>query len=406
MMKGRFGWVPLLPSKQGKKRVWIQAVSVGELLAIEGLVTLLSQQEDVELVLSTTTSTGFELAKQKYGKSVLTVLSFPLDFWFAIQNAWNRIDPDLCVITEAELWPEHIHTAYQRRIPLLLINARLSDKSFRRMSSAKWLQPLFYQKITHVAASSAFDADRILTLGYPAERLTVTGNLKFDVVDSRGMSAEEKQKLAREVWCHFKAPSGKLWTLIGASTWPGEEALLIEAALKLQQEGTAIRLLLTPRHAERRHEIRVLLEGFGERIRWQFRSRSDWSGGSDSSDALQVMVADTTGELKRLLQLADLAVIGRSFPPHTEGQTPIEAAALGIPVVYGPSLSNFRAICKALEAEGGACRVDEPARLPNVLKQLFEQPDKRQALRDAAVGVFEKSRGSTQRTVQLIRSHF
>ena len=117
-------------------------------------------------------------------------------------------------------------------------------------------------------------------------------------------------------------------------------------------------------------------------------------------------VADTTGELKSLIQTADLAVIGRSFPPHTEGQTPIEAAALGIPVVYGPSLSNFRSICRALEKANGSVKVQTPEALPEVLFDLFQQPEKREQMREASTRVFEQSRGSTQRTVQMIGEYF
>lgn len=404
MMAGRFGLVDVPQVKSGSKRVWIQAVSVGELLAIEGLVRQLCEQPGIEVVLSTTTSTGFELAKQKYKDVVIEVVSFPLDFWFTIRAAWNRICPDVCIITEAELWPEHIETARRRKIPLLLINARLSDKSFQRMSSNRWIKSLFFQNITCIGASSEDDAGRILKLGFDPKKMTVTGNLKFDVGSSAKLTIEQRNQLVKEIWgADF---TEGIFTVIGASTWPGEEQLLVEALLELKEKGVATRLLITPRHAERRAEIRGLLEGYGKRLNWRFRSRSDWALTSDGADALDVYVADTTGELKNLIQTADLAVIGRSFPPHTEGQTPIEAAVLGIPVVYGPSLSNFRSICRALEKANGSVRVNTPEALPEVLFELFQQPEKREQMRDASTKVFEQSRGSTQRTLEMISKYF
>ncbi len=406
MLAGRFGWYRIPKHSPEKRRVWLQAVSVGEMLAIEGLLERLCSVPNLEVILSTTTSTGFKLAGEKYGSQVLAVIPFPLDFWPVVRGAWRRIQPDVCVITEAELWPEHLHEARRRGVPLILINARLSDKSFRRMKRAMALQPLFYHAVSHIAAASELDAERILELGYPAEQLSITGNLKFDVADGVSLSMEQRSKLLDTLW-QDENPVPTPFTLIGASTWPGEERLLLDAVCTLsQQHGLAVRLILTPRHAERRAELRSLLQSYGDAFSWQFRSRPEWKSESAKQGCPVVHVADTTGELKFLLQVADVAVIGRSFPPHTEGQTPIEAAALGIPVVYGPSLSNFRAICRALEAEGGACRILETASLSTTLAELLQDMDRRQALSQSARRVFERSRGSTERTFQRVMSYF
>jgi 3-deoxy-D-manno-octulosonic-acid transferase len=403
MLKGRFGWVSKVEKAAGKKRIWVQAVSVGELLAVETLLVRLLQQEGVEVVLSTTTSTGFALARQKYGDRVAALIPFPLDFWMSMHMAWNRVQPDLCIMTEAELWPEHLEQARRREVPLILVNARLSDKSYRRMKRTPWLRPLFHGNIAEICAASSLDADRMLDLGFPADRLTVTGNLKFDVVDPDGINAERRGAYEREIWGNGES----VFTVIGASTWPGEEALIIDAALEVcERSGRALRVLLVPRHAERRQEIRQDLETFGDRVRWRFRSRPDWCGAVARAGALNVYVADTTGELRELLQLGDMAVIGRSFPPHTEGQTPIEAIALGVPVIYGTILSNFRAVCRQLEDAQGAIRVREAADLAGVLRSLMDEPEQRRELAVRARQVFESGRGSTQRTVDCILKHF
>ena len=402
MMVSRFGGVKFVPKKTGKRRIWIQAVSVGELLAIESLVKQLAAMSDIELVITTTTSTGYRLAKEKYGKLAVLISSFPFDFWPVVRMTWKRIQPDLAIITEGELWPEHIRTARDRGIALILINARLSDRSYRRMKRFRALQTLFYTNITHIAASSELDAQRIRSLGYPEEKLSVAGNLKFDVVDPEGMAEADKARLLKETG-FLQSEEAKI--VIGASTWPGEEELLIRACTEMLQKGMKVQLLLVPRHVERRGEIREMLEQQSD-ISWRFRSQPEWVQDSETNGALQIYVGDTTGELRKFIQLANVAVIGKSFPPHLEGQTPVEAVALGTPVVYGPSMTNFRAICMDLEQNGGAIRIREVDQLAPTLERLLNDSEACTRMKEAARRVFEKSRGSTERTIALIKSHF
>ena len=402
MMSSRFGGVEVVPRRSGIRRIWIQAVSVGELLAIETLVKRLSEMPDIELVITTTTSTGYALAKEKYGGLAVLISAFPLDFWPVMSRTWNRIQPDLAIITEGELWPEHIRAAKSRKIPLILINARLSDRSYRRMGKFRALQSLFYANITHIAASSELDAQRIRDLGYPDVKLSIAGNLKFDVVDPKGMDEAEKDQLIEETG-FSGADGGKI--VIGASTWPGEEELLIKACSELRRKGLSVQLLLVPRHAERRGEIREMLKKQPDTA-WSFRSHPDWVQSLEGSETLKIYVGDTTGELRKFIQLADVAVIGKSFPPHLQGQTPVEAVALGTPVVYGPSMTNFRAICADLEQNGGAIRIREVEQLTPSLESLLKDEKERLRMKEAARSVFEKSRGSTERTLALIKSYF
>jgi 3-deoxy-D-manno-octulosonic-acid transferase len=405
MMASRFGNVRIIPRKTGVKRIWIQAVSVGELLAIELMVKQLARLPHIELVITTTTSTGFSLAKEKYGEMAVLISSFPFDFWPIVRKTWSRIDPDLAIITEGELWPEHMRTARDKEIPLILINARLSDRSYLRMKKLKALQALFYSNITRIAASSDLDAQRILDLGYPEENLTVVGNLKFDVIDPQGMQSEEKEQLLREIGFFREGENRGTYIIVGASTWPGEEELLIQSCRELKSKGLQVFLLLTPRHSERRTEIRDTLKRH-EDIEWRFRTNTEWVQETEQKEAMQVYVTDTTGELRKFIQLADIAVIGKSFPPHTQGQTPIEAVVLGTPVVYGPSMSNFRAICSDLEENQGSFKVSEAEQLTAGLYRLLMDEKARMRMKAAAKGVFEKSRGSTERTIDLIKSYF
>jgi 3-deoxy-D-manno-octulosonic-acid transferase len=404
MMPGRLGFPKKVEKAHGKKRVWIQAVSVGELLAVEPIVEGLIQWEEVEVYLTTTTSTGHALALEKYGARahVVAVESFPLDSWPIVQSAWNRINPDLAVITEGEIWPEHIHTAQSRGIPILLINARLSDRSYKRMRFMRPLRPLFFSAITRIGAGSELDSQRIIALGYPANKIEVTGNLKFDVADTAPLTPDERSQLLGQIGFQENSIKSRVCTLVGASTWPGEEQLLLESSIHLAQDGWRVQLVLVPRHAERRDEIRSLLESFPD-VFYQFRSRPDWSSSGEAGDPVKVYVADTTGELRRFLQLASIAVIGKSFPPNKGGQTPVEAAGLGIPMIFGGSMSNFRSISASLLEQKGAFRVDDPLKLTQHLRDLLNDETGRGLMAEAALRVFQAGKGSSTRTLALIR---
>ncbi len=394
MMKSRFGDVPEQPKTAGKKRVWIQAVSVGELLALETLLKKLAEDQSIELYLSTTTSTGYSLAQDKYADVVDCIFGFPLDFWWVSAKAWNRIQPDLAIVTEGELWPEHIQQAKSRQIPILLVNARISDRSFRRLQKQRIIFHLLYSQLTYVGVSSRWDEQRLTNLGLPESKIRFTGNLKFDAVSTEPISKKEFANL----WSDTRFSNKEGFTLIGASTWPGEEELLLEALTFLRQQGLSVQLILVPRHAERRAEIQQLLEQYPQ-LKWHFRSTNIGNLGSEDGD---VYMADTTGELRKFLQLADLAVIGKSFPPHTQGQTPVEAAALGVPMIYGPAMTNFRTLCLELDSEKAALRLKSGDELAPAILQLLQDPKQREQMIDAGKQVITRNQGSTERTLALI----
>jgi hypothetical protein len=217
---------------------------------------------------------------------------FPLDFWAFSARAWRRIAPEVAVLTEGERWPEHIAQAAKRGVPLVVINARLSDRSFRRMQWVKASVSPLFGGLTRILAASEHDAGRFRALGFAPEKITVTGNLKLDVMIPP-LGEVEKAKLRRELGLAEGAR-----VLLGSSTWPGEEEALLAAQDAARQAGVAIALLIVPRHAERRDEIEALLKKSGRP--YHFRSRGAVVGQAD------VAVGDTTGELRQLAQLADL----------------------------------------------------------------------------------------------------
>jgi 3-deoxy-D-manno-octulosonic-acid transferase len=384
----RFGAMPagLPPKRSGVRRVWVQAVSVGELLAIGPLLEAWRRDGSLEIYLTTTTSTGYKLAAERYlGRGWVAALGyFPLDFWPCSARAWRVLRPDLVVLTEGERWPEHLHQAEIRGVPAVVVNARLSDRSFRRMRRLGPAARLLVRGLTRVLAASGTDGGRFIAFGMPAERVVVTGNLKLDVT----LAEPAEGELAR---FREELGLGKGRVLLGASTWPGEERALLEAWRGL---GGDWKLLLVPRHAERRGEIEAWCasEAAAGGWRYHFRSRGRAPG------EVGVAVADTTGELSRLLALADLVFIGKTLPPHTEGQTPVEAAARGRAIVFGPGTANFRQIAEELAGCGGACPVADAEALCGAVSELARDEARRAALGEAAARWHRGNRGAAART--------
>ena len=381
----RWGGQKDLPAPaQDRRRIWIQAVSVGEIEAIGPLVERISQNPNLELVITTTTSTGYAILRQKYAPKCLYVGIFPIDFWLFSRRAWNKLKPNLCVLMEGELWPEHLHQAAERKVPVMLINARMSDKSFARYLKFGFLARRLLEKFSRIAVSSEFDMARFLELGAPRTSAFCSGNLKFDSSPSSTMGDAEKSALRKELG--FAENS---LVLLGSSTWPGEEEMLVEAMLKLRADGIDCRLLLVPRHAERREKIIPAIDKLPHCI----RSRSN-----QASEGTLAYLADTTGELRMFTQIADIAFVGKSLPPNSGGQTPIDCAALGTPIIYGPNMTNFRRACETLERENAAVKVPDAASAQAEIRRLARNPQLRQTLAANAKNWHASNIGATKRT--------
>jgi 3-deoxy-D-manno-octulosonic-acid transferase len=395
----RLGLFPALPAKRpGVTRIWIQAVSVGEVEAIGPLLALLCQSGRVEVVLTTTTSTGYQLALQRHAGLCLSIGSFPLDFWPCSAAAWRRIQPDHIVLTEGELWPEHLLGQARRRgIPAYLINARMSDRSFARHQVTSFIAAKLLSAFKWIGAGSELDAERLCELGYPAGQLQVMGNLKFDVAADTALPEQERQKLRAELGFGDN-PSAVV--LLGSSTWSGEESLLVKLVGELRSEGSDVRLLLVPRHVERREAVRRELVAAGI----PFHQRS--TAGSVAQPGTVIHFADTTGELSRLTRATDLAFTGKSLAPHEGGQTPVECAAAGIALVYGPHMSNFRSMCAGLEKAGAALRADDAESVVRVLKRLIHDDAARRKMGEAASAWHASNRGASERTAEQLLRQF
>lgn len=374
----RFGFVP--KNKKNTPILWIQAVSVGELEALKPLLEQLKQRHQ-SVYLTTTTSTGFAIAQKKYSEWVDYIAYFPLDFWFFSALAWGRIKPQKVILMESELWPEHLFQAYKRGIPVYLINARCSDRTFARYRMCPWIAKTCMQFLTKILASGELDAQRFQFF-CTDKKVKLVGNLKIDAAVSTLHSTHSN--LLRQ---DFGSSWQNATILLGASTWDGEEEMLIRFYKKAFTSFPCLKLILVPRHVERTDAIERILKHYD--LCYCLRTQPVKN--------TVVMLVNTTGELKNFVALADLVFVGKSLDPNFGGQTPIEAAAFGKPIVYGPHMENFRTLCTGLEKQGGAVRC---ADVYAVEKQLFywlENPKEAQVFGTAAQQWIYKNKGALTR---------
>ncbi len=401
----RFGVYPLFPKKvANKKRIWLQAVSVGELQAIQPIVDELVRANLVELVITTTTSTGYQIAKKNFQNKALWVGYFPLDFWFFSRKAWQYMQPDIVIVMEGELWAEHLQQAQNRKIPALLLNARMSDRSFNRYKKVKWVTKWIFKKFAAIGVSNEQDLKRFFDLNAPQQLIQLTGNLKLDVEVKPLLTYEQKAELREEMGFLRKSEAVSMLfsqqqpslVLLGASTWVGEEKLLIEVLNEALALSIDCYLLLIPRHAERRTEITNFLEK--QKLPFHLRSQ-----GKKVKHPNRIYVADTTGEMVLLSQVADVAFIGKSLPPHEGGQTPIEAACLGIPMVMGPNMSNFRLAVKGLVQEEAVLQCENAETVKKALLKLLQDSSLRQNMAIRLNTWHQSNRGAKDKTLDIIK---
>ncbi len=386
----RFGGMKRCPPKRpGVKRIWIQAVSVGELLAIGPLLERLASEQSLEIVLTTTTSTGFRLAEERYGRLAVAIGYFPIDAWFFSARMWRSLEPDIAVLAEGEWWPEHFAQARGRGVPVFSINGRLSDRSHRRMRRLKPLVQSLFGNVRQILASSEQDRLRFCDVGFRRDQVTTTGNLKLDITLPSPAPAETEALRSS-----LGFPNGD-FVLLGSSTWPGEERALLDALTAMRSKGVQSRLLLVPRHAERREEIIPELEKSG--FRFHVRSRGPCNG------EVEIHLADTTGELRRLTTVADLVFVGKSLPPHSQGQTPIEAAAMGKPLLFGPGMSNFRPIARDLVQCHAARIVGSGMELVSATLELAGDARRREEMAEAAMRWHRANIGALDRTFEYLK---
>ena len=364
--------------------VWIHAVSVGETVVALGLIrAFLKSDPERKFVISTTTTTGQELARKNNSPNC-TVIFAPIDFPWIVKGALDLIRPSLLAIFETELWPNLIWQCRRRDIPLALVNGRLSDHSFKGYRRLKcFFRPLL-ENFSVMLMQSAEDERRVLEIS-PRAKTLLTGNLKFD------QQLPEKLDDPGYEQCFGK---GKL-ILLGASTHSGEEALIAESFVALKKEFPELKLVLVPRHAERAADVIAVLDGL--KLKWHRRTAGECAGEVD------VLLADTTGEMLKLMNGADVVIMGKSLAGHDEGHNLIEPALLRKPIVTGPVLRNFRMLLKLLHSGGGLLTVEHDGDLTGVLAGLFRDPERRRTLGETACALITANRGAAEKSIAALK---
>jgi len=381
MRKTRGGWPerfgriePLPPPPPGKPRLLIHAVSVGETNLTRPLVDRLLA--DVDLVISSTTDTGIARARELYG-SRCHVVRYPLDASWAVRRFVDAVRPDAVALVELELWPHFLTRCRRRGIPVSVINGRLSDRSFGRYRAGRAFIGKYFRQLVFAAVQDSTYAERFTTMGVAPERCHVVGSLKWDSADvtDRVAGAEE---LASELGIDRSRP-----LIVAGSTAPGEDELLHSAA------PPGVQLLCAPRRPEHFDRAAGALPGCVRRS-----TRRPAPPGTDR------YLLDSLGELRKAYALADVVVIGRSFG-KLFGSDPMEAAALGKPVVIGPAVANFRSVVRAMLNDDAIVQTT-PAELGATLGALLDDAPRRRALAGNARRCVLRHQGSTDRHAALI----
>ncbi len=400
----RFGGVPRF--EPGRQRVWIHAVSLGEINATPRLVSeLRTAVPDLDIVFSTTTDTGFERGVKLYGAE--RVFRFPLDFSPVIRRALDRIRPAMIVLVELEVWYNLVTQADRRGIPVVVVNGRLTQRSASRLGRFGAVVKPMFARLAWVGAQDQAIADRFMQLGVSAPRIDVTSSMKWDTAEvaDRVGGADE---LAVECGLGDGLP---LW--VCGSTGPGEESILLDAYRRLTERGVGLRLVLVPRKPERFDEVYRLICDRGHRCvrRSEVASapRAGRNGAHDRPAAVDheptdraVILGDTMGELRRFYSLADVVLVGRSLVPMG-GSDPIEVAALGKPVLVGPYMDNFREPIDALVGQDAVVRVrPEPDDVAEATARLLADRDAAGAMGVRARTVVLQRQGATRRTADRL----
>ncbi len=426
----RLGFLPKGLVPPGESSIWIHAVSVGEVLAIVPLARRIKELfPELRLLVSTTTLTGQEMAKARLGGPALSSAEglglshstgavadgffyFPFDWGGSVRRALRRAKPKLVIIAETEIWPNFLREASRAGIPVVFVNSRISDRSFGRYQKVKWFTRSVLAFAAAFLTQTEEDRRRLIELGAPAEKVRVSGNLKYDLAEPPATRLVEE--LLRGIARHGREP-----VLVAGSTMPGEEEIIGAAFAELQRSYPKALWILAPRHPERFDAVAHWVFHRGWRLlrRSQMACpepapstplRASAAGGRDEAtteanmDWPEVLLVDSMGELAGLYRLATVVYIGGSLVRHG-GHNPLEPALFARPIVFGASMENFREMARALVNEGAAAVVTDGEELKKTLLALSADEARRQRMGQAARAFVERHRGATERAVAVIR---
>lgn len=389
---GRFGSRTKV-ALTNRQVLWIHAASVGEVnLSVQLVKALELRVPNLKVVCSTFTSTGMAELHQRLPAHIEKIY-FPLDLRRWVSRALKTIRPDAVVLIEAEIWPNFLWSLESRRTPVLLANARLSERSYRAYRRTRFLFRPLLRTLAGVGAQSETDARRWVELGCRPEAVRALGSLKFEAsrVDERRLL--DAALLLQQLGVRPGTP-----ILVGGSTHAGEEAVLADIFVRLRRQHPDLFLVLAPRHFERGKEVGGELQkrGIPFIYRREITAAKHWEEGS-----LQALVLNTTGELKYFYEEATVIFVGKSLTTQG-GQNPIEPGALGKPMVFGPNMQNFEEIAARFVRGDGAVQVRDAAELEQVLGRLLSDAGRREELGRNAGKVVRSGSGALEQTVEMI----
>ena len=389
-LRQRLGYLPVSFNLDGDDSIWVHAVSVGEVLAARPLIAELRRRYPrLRLFLSTTTLAGQQLARQGV-TDVDGVLYFPFDWAFSVRRTLNQVKPRLFVMIETEIWPNLLRECRHRGIPTVLVNGRISYRSFPRY---RLIRPLFRHVLADVdrfCVQGGEAARRLEQLGADPARITVTGSLKFDALDVIPTPGRGRERVLR-----FFRMSANRPVLVAGSTLKGEEAAIVRAFNRLRTGGSNPLLVLAARHPERFAEVERLCQSEGlSTVR-----RTDLP--IDAEPRADAVVLDTIGELAEVYQIATVVFVGGSLV-RAGGHNILEPAVFGKPIVFGPHMENFAEIAETFLANDAAFQVRSDRELETTIMSLMEDPVRRARLGAAARALVDANRGAKDRTLAVL----
>lgn len=372
--------------------MWIHAVSVGEVNLVIRLIEELEKRlPNLKIVVSTTTTTGMAELRRRVPAHVEKIY-YPIDRWKWVQRALGTIHPEAIVLVEAEIWPNFLWRAAEMNVPTFLVNARISDKSYRGYLRWSSIFRGLFGGLSRACCPTEADAERLRRMGCRPDGVHVVGNLKFDTALGGGNHKVRARELLEQLGVPADAP-----VLLGGSTHDGEEVILAETWLKLRGRFPKLFLVLVPRHHERAREAARAVRAKGVRIAY----RTELKPGRPPEGVVDCLIVNTTGELKAFYEVATVVFVGKTLTAKG-GQNPIEPAALGKAVVFGPNMQNFQGIVPEFLEAKAVRQVKSARELEVVVADLLTHPDQREAMGGRARQVVERNQGSIVRTVEII----
>lgn len=381
----------------GRDRIWIQAVSMGEVTVCKSLIPLLKENfPEHDLVISTITKTGNDLAKKLFSKDA-AIIYFPLDFSFTVRRAIKYIKPRMYIMIETEIWPNLLSELSLNSVPSVMINGRISDRSIEKYRLVKPFLKNTFSKIRAFCMQDTIDAERVISLGAPPDRVKVTGNMKFDAEVPVNVGAPDVVR-------RFLSLNEDDPLLVAGSTHEGEEEAIVKAFKELTFEFPKLKLLIAPRHIDRVEEIEKIVKKTGfepARVSKLNGSRVLPCRQVGTNSEQRILILDTIGHLNEAYSAATLVFVGGSLVKHG-GQNPLEPAVLGRAMLFGPHMFNFRHITKVLLKEDAALQITGKEELVKNLKMLINDPIRRFKLGDNARRAIAQNRGATKKNLEKI----